>query len=250
MYCKYCGKQIADDSTFCQYCGGKLLTQQTDDITTVEEQSLESNKEKQEIVLTTKEDTAFQVEITNKRKDNTSVIANELIGNFKMIGIATGVFIAYMLGFIAFHQKDIKVYDFPNSSYFGESCYDPNTLSGNWKFDWEEHYYTDLYWKIYGHTPYILNNRTTEEYLSDAESLEKQLNLTEMEIGIYRNIAKESAKKDRQDWVDTINSHRKRGYKEDLNNNATYAGIICLLLFVLGRYIIKLIKWINRNKTE
>jgi len=23
MYCKYCGKQIADDSTFCQYCGRK-----------------------------------------------------------------------------------------------------------------------------------------------------------------------------------------------------------------------------------
>ena len=23
MYCKYCGKQISDDSTFCQYCGGK-----------------------------------------------------------------------------------------------------------------------------------------------------------------------------------------------------------------------------------
>lgn len=24
MYCKHCGKQIADDSSFCQYCGGKL----------------------------------------------------------------------------------------------------------------------------------------------------------------------------------------------------------------------------------
>ena len=23
MYCKHCGKQIADDSKFCQYCGGK-----------------------------------------------------------------------------------------------------------------------------------------------------------------------------------------------------------------------------------
>lgn len=24
MYCKHCGKQIADDSAFCQYCGGKV----------------------------------------------------------------------------------------------------------------------------------------------------------------------------------------------------------------------------------
>lgn len=23
MFCKHCGKQIADDSTFCQYCGGR-----------------------------------------------------------------------------------------------------------------------------------------------------------------------------------------------------------------------------------
>ncbi len=23
MFCKHCGKQIADDSSFCQYCGGK-----------------------------------------------------------------------------------------------------------------------------------------------------------------------------------------------------------------------------------
>ena len=24
MYCKYCGKEIADDSAFCRYCGGQL----------------------------------------------------------------------------------------------------------------------------------------------------------------------------------------------------------------------------------
>ncbi len=30
MYCKHCGKQISDDSTFCQYCGGV----QTDNTTT------------------------------------------------------------------------------------------------------------------------------------------------------------------------------------------------------------------------
>ena len=26
MFCKHCGKQIADDSTFCQYCGGNQRT--------------------------------------------------------------------------------------------------------------------------------------------------------------------------------------------------------------------------------
>lgn len=27
MYCKHCGKEIADDSAFCQYCGGQLCEQ-------------------------------------------------------------------------------------------------------------------------------------------------------------------------------------------------------------------------------
>lgn len=249
MYCKHSGKQIADDSTFCQYCGGKLVPLQTAN-PIKEEPISESDKEKQEIVLTTKENTALQVEIIKKKTNHSSVIANEFVGNFKMLGLAVGLFIVYMLGFVAIHQKDIKVYDFPNSSYFGESCYDPNTLSGNWIFDWEEHYYKDLYWKVYKDIPFSLTNRSAKEYLKDAESLEKRLNLTEIEIGVYRESAKESAKKDRQDWADTINNHRKWGYEKDLKNNATYASIICLLLCILGRYIVKLIKWINSNKTE
>lgn len=28
MYCKHCGKEIADDSAFCQYCGGQLQEQE------------------------------------------------------------------------------------------------------------------------------------------------------------------------------------------------------------------------------
>ena len=28
MYCKHCGKEIADDSVFCQYCGGQLQEQE------------------------------------------------------------------------------------------------------------------------------------------------------------------------------------------------------------------------------
>ena len=27
MYCKHCGKEIADDSKFCQYCGGSQTTE-------------------------------------------------------------------------------------------------------------------------------------------------------------------------------------------------------------------------------
>ena len=27
MYCKHCGREIADDSKFCQHCGGKQLVE-------------------------------------------------------------------------------------------------------------------------------------------------------------------------------------------------------------------------------
>lgn len=249
MYCKHCGKQIADDSTFCQYCGRNLVTLQTE-IPTREEHISESAKEKQEIVLTTKENTALQVEITKKKTNHSSVIANEFVGNFKMLGVATGLFIVYMLGFIAVHQKDIKVYDSPYSSFWGESCYDPERLTNIGTLVWEELYYDDLHLKMYHYKIPHGTTKSAEEYLKDAESLEKRLNLTDIQIGVYRESAKERAKKNQQELADTINFCRKCGYKEDLKNNATYASIICLLLCILGRYIVKLIKWINSNKTE
>lgn len=31
MYCKHCGKEIADDSKFCQHCGGKQLESEVKD---------------------------------------------------------------------------------------------------------------------------------------------------------------------------------------------------------------------------
>ena len=44
MYCKYCGKQIADDSKFCQHCGGNL--EDTITTSTTEVASESPSKEK------------------------------------------------------------------------------------------------------------------------------------------------------------------------------------------------------------
>lgn len=41
MYCKHCGKQIADDSKYCQYCGG----QQNEAITPFEAESIKLKEE-------------------------------------------------------------------------------------------------------------------------------------------------------------------------------------------------------------
>ena len=46
MYCKHCGKQIADDSKFCQHCGGSQ-----EDTTTTFSTEVKSDSPKQEKVV-------------------------------------------------------------------------------------------------------------------------------------------------------------------------------------------------------
>lgn len=255
MFCKHCGKQISDDSTFCQYCGGKVdapaQESKEDFIVQQIEKPAEADKEQaEEVVITTKETQPLQVEVSKKTKDNSSTIADEIVGNLKMIGLAFAFFALYMIGFMLVHLEDIKEYDYPISSYFGESCYDPQTLSGNWIFNWEEHYYETLYWQKYHQIPLSFESPSAKQCLEKAESLEKQLGLSQDDIDLYREQAKENAQKDKDDWAATINMYRKSGYEEDMKTNATYASIICLVLCVLGRYLVKLTKWVGENRTE
>lgn len=283
MYCKHCGKVIADDSKFCQHCGGSIDTPilGSKEETNIEKPAEEDNTTPK-IVIKTNDDSAIQVELTNKSTDNSSTIANEIVGNLKMVGIATALFAIYMIGFILIHQEDITHYDYEtHKSYFGESCYDPNTLSGNWEFHWEKHYYDILYFSLYRETPLHLHAMTPEQCLKDAEDLEEKINKRKTEIAeelkrkaktynyteddiefltrahggpISLESAKEHAKtkaaEEIQDWNNTINYGRQRGYEDDLKKNAIYAAIISLLTMILGRYIIKLIKWTNSHKTE
>lgn len=71
MYCKHCGKQIADDSTFCQYCGGKVMngspTQDSSIILPVKGDN-KSEKSTPEVVVATKELNPIQVEFPRKVK--------------------------------------------------------------------------------------------------------------------------------------------------------------------------------------
>lgn len=245
MFCKHCGKPIANGSAFCHSCGGKIDTpdQESKEDSTIEQIEQPEEKEQQlskEVVLTVKRLSHYKWK---------SIIADEIVGNLKMVGLALAFFAFYMIGFILVHQKDIKEYDYPNSSYFGESCYDPHNLIGNWKFNWEEHYNDQLFYNLYGIAPFCIGP-SPKECLENAKSLEKRLNYTEDEIEYWKAQAKNSAKRDKQDWTDTINAYRKSGYEDDIKQNATYASIICLILCVVGRYLVKLTKWVIKNKTE
>ena len=282
MYCKHCGKQIADDSSFCQYCGGKVLDESlSQESSTILPANNDINSEEStsEIIIATKEANPIQVEVSKKAKDNSSTIANEIVGNLKMAGIAAALFAIYMIGFMLIHQKDITKYDYDtHTSYFGESCYDPATLTGNWKFHWEQHYYDKLYFTLYQRSPILFEQPTPEECLKEAQKLEEEYHqrvsaletyvkyspkqegvATEYDLklmllkqsspNILKEESKEAAKRDIGDWNDTINNQRRWGYEEDLKNNAIYAAIISLLVMILGRYFVKSVKWVNANKT-
>ena len=141
MYCKHCGKQIADDSSFCQYCGEKvideLLLSENSTILPANNKNI-SEEGTSEVIIVTKEANPIQVEVSKKGKDNSSTIANEIVGNLKMVGVALCIFLVYMMGVVLIHSKDAKPLD--ENSYWGESCYDPTTMSSNRMFHWHQHY--------------------------------------------------------------------------------------------------------------
>lgn len=141
MYCKNCGKQIADNSSFCQYCGEKVvneaLLQESSTILHDNNKNI-SETGTSEVIIVTKEANPIQVEVSKKGKDNSSTIANEIVGNLKMVGVALCIFLVYMMGVVFIHSKDAKPLD--ENSYWGESCYDPTTMSSGRMFHWQQHY--------------------------------------------------------------------------------------------------------------
>ena len=271
MYCKNCGKEIADDSKFCQHCGASLM-------------SSEQREKKVEVELSNKDGEPIQVEVSKKKVDHSNTVANEIVGNLKMIGIALILLAAYMLILVIVRQKDIKHYDYAtHESYFGESCYDPNYLTGTYTLNWEEAYYKELYRLYYsashqdigyyskcmmGEIPqnridYYRYNKGQKELLnyrepgiipSDcmqaAKMLERELNLSSDDLAYYQEISHDKANRDIERWNDVINSNRKYRYKEELKVHVQYASIIALVITILGRYLIKLIKWVQKNQSK
>lgn len=84
------------------------------------------------------------MEVSKKGKDNSSTIANEIVGNLKMVGVALCIFLVYMMGVVLIHSKDAKPLD--ENSYWGESCYDPTTMSSGRMFHWQQHYAKKSVW--------------------------------------------------------------------------------------------------------
>lgn len=103
MYCKHCGKVIADDSKFCRYCGTYLLGADNEYSSTDSEIKKEQTITDEEIIEETintindapciNEESTY-VEETSK---NSPIADNKLM---KILGIASGVLIWGIFGIL------------------------------------------------------------------------------------------------------------------------------------------------------
>lgn len=267
MFCKHCGKQIANDSSFCQYCGGKLDVVSNEQEEQHEEISTSNgNKE----VIKTVAEQPIKVEITKASQNHSSTIANEIVGNLKMIVLALLVALFYIIGFAAIKSKDSK--PLTDEGYWGESCYDPSNYSCNYMFLWEQHYALDMchapdYTKVtkednlasditfFRPNPIsatdmsFIMSADAQGALNFANEIAKRKKIPQELLNRSKEVAKQEAQKDKKDFQEEISSIRKFSYEEDFSKNAKYAVICCLLTFILGRYFIKLVKWVGINKT-
>lgn len=265
MYCKYCGQEIDEDSTFCKYCG-KRIEKLNNTEKNIKITSTEPATSNAETSSATKNDAP--INITNKRQNNSSIIANEIVANLKMIGLVICVLGIYYLGFSIFHNKDIKPLN--ENSYYGESCYDPKSISGNWEFSWERHYYLEMttvkpysQWSqidqkigipphvpLSGSTLALSMNLKPEDALRIADEMANNKEIPTTIIEKIKNNAKSNAQEDREDFNSSITSIRIAGHKKDLEHKMTICTIISLVFFIGGRYLIKFRKWVIKNKTN
>lgn len=110
MNCKFCGKIIADDSTFCKYCGNMLQIAASNKFDTIQEVAqVTCNKS------------------INKQSEhnNTSKSRNRL-GTIFMLSIA--ISITCTLGYALIRNEDSKPHDYTH--YWGSSTYDPGAIYG------------------------------------------------------------------------------------------------------------------------
>ena len=280
MFCKYCGKEIADDSRFCKFCGKSVFedSSKTIDDNIHEEKSEIANEQKVESTesepsaetVSVKVDDPVQVQLINGENSyNKATVANEIVANIKMIGLSLLLWGCYIIGFTIYHADDKKPLD--DTGYWGESCYDPSYTSGDYRlFNWENHYFRLICqerdyrkkmpkskWPIIPPSEPISQfdmmaswEMKPDEALNAAERKAKEKRIPEDVLKDLKTQAEKNAIDDRNSFNEEISDIRKYSFEEDLHNHMKWAAIICLCLTILGRYLIKSIKWISENKTE
>lgn len=95
-----------------------------------------------------------------------------------------------------------------------------------------------------------LRNQSQNQNISFVNKIAKQYGLSEDRIQKEKQQAVNDYNNDKQEFYDQLTYIRKSGFQHDLNNNMLWSGIILLFIIIIGRYLIKLIKWTNNNKSK
>ena len=103
MYCKNCGKEIADDSKFCQYCGTAQQQEQVNEPTQVVEQP----KKKIKLEVPT-----IETNLSDKAKIGIGVYTGWVLLNFLCIFLDANSTSYASENFYPFDSDRIRYYDF------------------------------------------------------------------------------------------------------------------------------------------
>ena len=216
MYCNRCGKELPAESLFCPYCGEKqeaIVSHGNDNTVTTDEQK----KDEKSIQSTQTCD-----------KTKASSVADEIISNLKMIGLAVLLSALYIGIFWTCHIKDRKPVQ---ENYYGYSCYDP-VMMRYYETNWE---------KIYDDNKSLYDDILKKSGIKNTRLIKSDEDLIKE--------AKELADNNKKKFEEEINSTRERRASNDLEKHLKYSILIAVAVTVFGRYFIKGIKWVAANKT-
>lgn len=262
MFCKNCGKLIDDASKYCSFCGTKINV-------SVEHYKEEKNDDVQQLTQNVQQlESNNMVTIAETKQTR---VADEIVANIRLIGIAFVLWICYIFGFIVYHHKDIKPMN--ENSWMGESRYDPTYLIGgvgemNWKkifaekvrasIDYSQRPMSiDEIWASYEERnsmnafETVMNLRKTpNEALAEAKSEAKSKKIPQQELEEMKEQSISEAQMNKEHFWSIIDSYRNEGFKCDLQNHMKWFAIVISLILIGCRYVIKFTIWVLDNKTS
>lgn len=263
MYCKYCGKEIDEDSCFCRYCGKEVGAE------TFPEENVAPKTEplapkaetiapKTEVVVSTKNNNPLKVSILPKPsfKIQKKSVAQEVVANLKMAGVALVAWLVLLFFFWWGHQKDLRTTE---SSYFGESYYDDSWVfgeSGLTIFEpWQDIYEAKVAEARTGGQEEGLRAMwdsgmiSTAQYKKELKEMKEKARDFVLTESVKEKLTKE-AKDERAYHLEQIKDNRKSCFEGDRDEWMRRSAIILLIVAILGRYAFKVVKWIVKNYSK